>query len=102
MKSTKKRLEKLRWNFGFAEKQHCEPAEQEELTKKHKNRVPLPADIHMDEGGFFRYVDIDELNEEERREFMVLKQLYYLRSIRNGVLVVAGVVVLNLLIYFLR
>lgn len=85
-----------RVDLGIIKKESCSKEETEKLNKIIADKKILPQGIYQNaKTGTFTQVMESELNEEEMREFIQLKQTRFLKVIKNGVAILAVIAIVN-------
>ena len=100
----REQLAQYREDFGLEDMQrvYCSREENAEYRKMLKNEQPLPQNVYeSDNAGEFYTLQSQGLTQEEIEEFIKLKQLKLLNTIKNCVVFFTTLTVIGLIITFL-
>jgi len=96
----KKEIEAYKFDFNFLQKIDCSMEENKKFKQMIKDGQPLPEGIHQYEDTsyiFYQVCEI-ELTEKEKDEYIIFKQLEYLRSIKNSMLFFVILTIISMVI----
>ena len=96
MKDIKKELFRLKVDFDIIQRCFCSEDEEKEMRMLENNKQPLPGDIHIDEddGSHYRFVNVN-LSKEEIDELLLLRQLKYLKTIKNCLVFFVSLIIIS-------
>jgi len=95
VKDIKKELFRLKVDFDIIQRCFCSEDEEKEIKMLEKNKQPLPGDIHTDDddGNHYRFVNVN-LSKEELDELLLLRQIKYLRTIKNCLMFFVSLIII--------
>jgi len=101
MKDLKKELFRLKVEFDIIQQCYCSIEEEKDLNLLTKNKQPLPDDMKTDDvGNHYRFINAN-LSKDELDEFLLLRQIKYLRTIKNCMIFFVLLVILSFILRYL-
>ena len=97
MKNIKKELKELKLAFGFATTKPCTQEENQAFKGVPKKELPEGVAYNDYEDVFVKYEET-EISAEDKKEFYRLKQLSYLKSIKNSLKFFVVLTIISLIV----
>lgn len=103
IRNLRSELKNLKFEFNLLQKIDCSKEENKDFIKLKKSGSPLPEGIYEHKGengddlGTYYRIWENDLSNDEWKEYLILHQLSYLRSIKNSMFFFVVLTVISLL-----